>query len=98
MKPDRFDWNWMLHEHKALIQHPYEVSTMSIFEQYSCGIPLFFPSKQFYKQMVIDKQASIASYNGTYWKPEALPQEYESTKSLDWWLIDVIFMMMTNRD
>ncbi|MCJ7767674.1 hypothetical protein MUP79_04735, partial [Candidatus Bathyarchaeota archaeon] len=37
---------------KGIIHMPYECSTMSIFEQYSANVPLFFPSKSFLKELV----------------------------------------------
>lgn len=35
------------YDYKGIIHFPYQNSTMSIFEQYSANIPLFFPSKKF---------------------------------------------------
>lgn len=35
------------YDHKGIIHIPYQISTMSIFEQYSANIPLFFPTKEF---------------------------------------------------
>ena len=85
-RPEKFDWKWMLCEHRALIQLPYEISIMSIFEQYSSYIPLFFPSKTFYKQLILEHKADMATYSGSYWKYGCYPPEYEVIKSLDWWL------------
>jgi hypothetical protein len=39
-----------LYSHKGIYHFPYEISTMSIFEQYSANIPLFFPSKKYLKE------------------------------------------------
>ena len=50
-KPDKISWN-DLYSYKALVHVPYEISTMSIFEQYSAGIPLFFPSRKFYEECI----------------------------------------------
>jgi hypothetical protein len=36
---------------RGIIHFPYEISTMSIFEQYSANIPLFMPSKELLKSM-----------------------------------------------
>ena len=33
---------------KGIIHIPYQISTMSIFEQYTANVPLFFPRKSFY--------------------------------------------------
>eukprot|EP00277_Geminigera_cryophila_P041581 CAMPEP_0173103610 /NCGR_PEP_ID=MMETSP1102-20130122/38506_1 /TAXON_ID=49646 /ORGANISM="Geminigera sp., Strain Caron Lab Isolate" /LENGTH=488 /DNA_ID=CAMNT_0013998485 /DNA_START=191 /DNA_END=1660 /DNA_ORIENTATION=- len=37
-----------LYQRQALVHVPYEMSTMSLFEQYSAGVPLVFPTKRFY--------------------------------------------------
>ena len=41
-----FEWSDLL-KFKGIIHFPYEVSTMSMFEHFSAGIPLFFPSKKY---------------------------------------------------
>jgi hypothetical protein len=43
---DGFSWQ-SFYDFKGIIHIPYQVSTMSIFEQYSANVPLFFPSKKF---------------------------------------------------
>lgn len=43
---DGFSWQFF-YDFKGIIHIPYQVSTMSIFEQYSANVPLFFPSKKF---------------------------------------------------
>lgn len=35
-----------LYQHKSIIHVPYNTSTMSIFEQYTANMPLFFPTKE----------------------------------------------------
>jgi len=42
----RFNWG-DLYKHRAIVHIPYNVSIMSIFEQYTANVPLFFPSAQF---------------------------------------------------
>ena len=42
-----------LYKCKAMLHLPYEISTMSIFEQYSANIPLIFPSKVFLKKLLL---------------------------------------------
>ena len=42
----RYKWQ-ELYDFEGVIHIPYQVSTMSLFEQYSANIPLFFPSKDF---------------------------------------------------
>lgn len=41
----RYTWN-QLADYKSIIHFPYNVSTMTIFENYTSNIPLFFPSKE----------------------------------------------------
>lgn len=41
----RFNWN-DLYGHRAIVHIPYNVSIMSIFEQYTAGVPLLFPSPE----------------------------------------------------
>jgi hypothetical protein len=48
---------------KGIIHIPYEASTMSIFEQISSCIPLFFPTKEFlYKLWNSEEQHSGVNY------------------------------------
>lgn len=48
---NRYKWA-DIYNYKGIIHIPYEISTMSIFEQYSANIPLFFPSKKYLKQLL----------------------------------------------
>ena len=41
-----------LYKHKCIAHFPYNVSTMSIFEQYCANVPLLFPSKEFTKTLL----------------------------------------------
>jgi len=41
--------------HQGIIHLPYQVSTMSIFEQYRMNIPLFFPSKELLLKWSIER-------------------------------------------
>lgn len=80
-KPARISWN-ELYSYKGIVHVPYEASTMSIFEQYSAGVPLWFPSKEFYKQSILNKTMRLGTYYGTVcW--DALT---EAATSIDFWL------------
>lgn len=46
----RFTWG-DLYSHKAIIHIPYNTSVMSIFEQYTANVPLFFPTIDFGKKV-----------------------------------------------
>jgi len=56
----RFEWP-VLGEFLGIIHVPYEISTMSMFEHYTAGLPLFFPSK---KYMIDDVNIQSVS---AYW-------------------------------
>jgi hypothetical protein len=59
------NYSWEeLYNFKGIIHMPYEVSTMSLFEQYSANIPLFFPTKNFLKNLIIHRNYYFQSrYN-----------------------------------
>jgi hypothetical protein len=53
-----------LYEFRGLVHTPYDMSTMSIFEQYWAGVPLFFPTRRFYKELVAEgKMEFISMYD-----------------------------------
>lgn len=81
--PSPYAWDDLM-QRRALVVIPYEVSTMSMFEWYSSGVPLLFPSKAFYRQLILSKKAVMASYNGGnyYMKHFHFPE----ATTLDWWL------------
>ncbi len=58
-------YTWQdLYSFRGIIHNPYEVSTMSLFEQYSAGVPLFLPSKEFYKNLIQKQKMKLISvYN-----------------------------------
>lgn len=48
IKRIRSQYKWQeLYDFQGIIHFPYQISTMSIFEQYSANVPLFFPTKDF---------------------------------------------------
>ena len=54
---------------KGIIHFPYQISYMSIFEQYTSNIPLFVPTKDFLIQLYKDKRQGILkemSWNSDY--------------------------------
>lgn len=45
-------YQWQeLYDLQGIIHVPYQISTMSLFEQYSANVPLFFPSKPFLRTL-----------------------------------------------
>jgi hypothetical protein len=86
LKPMRYEWDDLMNR-KGLVCIPYEVSTMSLFEHYSSGVPLFLPSKRFYKELIQSNKAVMSSYNTTnYWRRGQQPPALNATTDLDWWL------------
>jgi hypothetical protein len=81
----RYKWDALM-SFKGLIHLPYEASTMSIFEQISSEIPLFFPSKTFLKMLWENKQIP---HQMNYWKHNnhgIIPAYLTSTEKCDFWL------------
>jgi hypothetical protein len=74
-----FGYSWKeLHSYKVIIHLPYEISTMSIFEQYTAGVPMLFPTKEFYKKchndgLIINKSAygSLIKTDIDFWLDRA---------------------------
>lgn len=63
---------------RGLVVHPYEVSVMSLFEQFTAGCPLFFPSKTYWKA-----NPGIQSISA-YWGAEISPLYKELTTPDGW--------------
>jgi hypothetical protein len=59
-RPTNYSWK-DLHSYQGIIHVPYEMSTMSIFEQFWSGVPLFFPRKEFYKKCLLNDTMSFIS-------------------------------------
>ena len=58
-----------LADHPAIVHMPYQVSVMSMFEQYRMNIPLFYPSLRFLVQLQIDyAPVSERTWNHVYGK------------------------------
>ncbi len=76
---DGYTWQ-DLFSYRGIVHSPYEMSTMSIFEQYWAGIPLWFPTKEFYKDCICEAKMEFAS-------PYDLKEEDPiSEAELDEWL------------
>ena len=65
---------------KGIIHFPYEISTMSMFEQFTAGIPLFFPSKKYMIENVYTQ--SVSAYWG-HDLPEKLKQFSDKSVWID---------------
>jgi hypothetical protein len=73
-----FKWS-DLSQFRGIIHIPYEISTMSMFEHFSAGIPLFFPSKKFMLESFLIQSVSA------YWKAD-LPKELAPMANKSVWL------------
>lgn len=75
-----FQWRTVA-EFKGIVYFPYEVSTMSMFEHYSAGCPMFFPSKEFMRSNT-DMLTSIRAY----WGDRPVPAEYGDLSDISTWI------------
>jgi hypothetical protein len=58
-----YTWD-LLYSFKGIIHNPYEISTMSMAEQITAGVPLFFPTKRFYLECIQEGHMKlISNYN-----------------------------------
>ena len=94
--PDGYQYT-QLAEHPAMIYVPYQVSLMSVFEQYRMGLPLFFPSIQLLvhwqiKYRVVDEinwnnsPRNQTPINGTLMSTRPDPNKQFDKQSLEYWL------------
>ena len=60
---EKYSWSNLM-DFKGIIHIPYEASTMSFAEQYSSGIPLFVPSRQFLRELWKSDQYKLVNYWG----------------------------------
>ena len=57
IRDDMWRYSWKdLYSYKGIIHVPYHNGSMSIFEQYTANVPLFFPSKKFGKELFHQKK------------------------------------------
>lgn len=79
LPPGSFKWS-DLGEYRGIIHFPYEISTMSMFEHFTGGMPLFFPSKTFWKA----NSGGLIS-NTAYWDKE-IPTDLQEFQQNDRWI------------
>jgi hypothetical protein len=75
-KPSGHTWA-SLYEYRAIVHLPYEVSTMSLFEQISAGVPLFFPTKRFLRELMAEGKIQLISMYARRYQ-ESLREFYTS--------------------
>jgi len=83
---------------KGIIHIPYQISYMSIFEQYTSNIPLFFPTKEFLLQIYKENKYSVlkeVSWNNYCNMPSLSfikhngkydPNDYNNYEAVEYWL------------
>lgn len=76
--PHPHEWSDIT-SYRGVINYPYEVSTMSCFEHFTAGCPLFFPSKTYWKS-----NPGIQSLSA-YWDKD-LPSEFGPLSTPDAWI------------
>jgi len=64
---------------RGVIHIPYETSTMSMFEHYTAGLPMFFPTREFWKTI-----ADLWSVRA-YWTPN-MPIWLKPFRTVDKWI------------
>lgn len=81
-------YKWQeLYNYKGVVHMPYEISTMSIFEQYSANIPLFFPSKEYLKKLLKSNKYHFNSrYNRLYGNNLVFPKQLEEALNDNTWI------------
>ena len=77
-RPDFFRFE-ELGNYRGIIHFPYEISTMSMFEQYTAGLPMFFPSREMMNTIPI--QSITAYWRGN--TPEPLKEFDDNNLWLD---------------
>ena len=78
-KPNGHSWQ-QIANYKGLISFPYEISLMSLFEYFTAGMPMFFPSKTYWKA-----HPAIQSV-GAYWGKGNLPPRLKEFENPDVWI------------
>lgn len=92
IRTSNWKYTWQdLYSYKGVVHIPYHQSTMSTFEQYTANVPLFFPSKQYAKELF--KQDKIFADLSFYkiekrQEPENLndPNSLRNPEILDKWI------------
>lgn len=75
----RYEWSDIV-SYRGIVHFPYEISTMSMFEQFSAGCPLFFPSKTYLKS----NSKNLISMSA-YWGNNC-PDNIKEFLNLDTWI------------
>lgn len=75
-----FPFQWSdITSFRGIVYFPYEMSTMSMFEHFTAGCPMFFPSKTFLKE-----SCTLQTIQA-YWK-DRLPDTLRGVGDMDMWI------------
>jgi hypothetical protein len=80
-KLDKYSWSDLC-KYQCIVHFPYNVSTMSIFEQYQAGIPLLFPSLEYSLKMI---QNNIPLFSEITF-PNSIPERQSHNFMNELWL------------
>jgi hypothetical protein len=88
-----YSWE-KLYSGRGILHMPYEISTMSIFEQYTANVPLFFPTKELLKEMIKTGRYNFCSRYIDVDKHKSpvrfylndVSDAYDDDKWIDWWI------------
>lgn len=72
--PGGYQWP-AIHKYQGVIHLPYQVSTMSVFEQYTANVPMIFPSKKFLADMFFAGKWDVLSQVSTFQLSRAKPNK-----------------------
>lgn len=80
-RPQYHEWKDIA-SYKGIISIPYEVSLMSLFEYYTAGVPMFFPSPEFWKSIANNDTL----YSMFWYWDDRLPEELSELNDLNGWI------------
>ena len=72
-----------LYSYRGIVHIPYEMSTMSLFEQYSAGVPLWLPSKAYYRSCIL---RGTMPFGSIYARAAPTSELQTVLQDLDFWL------------
>lgn len=80
-KPANHRWQDIA-SYRGLISIPYEVSLMSLFEYFTAGVPLFLPSKSYWKSIATHQTL----YSMFWYWDDRLPEDMQDLNDLSHWI------------
>lgn len=87
-----YSWNELMTANSILVI-PYNISTMSLFEMATAGLPIFVPSRSFLKALRLEYDGVLSELSffeirklDTMGFTPDNPNNFRSSEYLDWWL------------